>query len=202
MVGEIFSFAAGSVFTGTLSYLNSTWLEEVKTRKQVDAVLAAIHAEIKMLKQFYQKSAGELLQGCKDRKDSFCRRKFLHKLDYFIIYPGNTNIVGNLEDPLLVETIIFTYNCGNNLIESFEANNLLLDELLDLVRQEKRGDDETAQERRKVQEEMLASVFTRLQETYSEFSNATANLLENIILYRTTHPVSRIPERFRPLFDS
>jgi len=48
---------------------------------------------------------------------------------YFIVYPHNTEIVGQIDDPELCKAIIITYNKANFLIESFRINNWSLDKL-------------------------------------------------------------------------
>ncbi len=42
---------------------------------------------------------------------------------YFIVYPNNTELVGQIGDEELSKAIVVTYNRGNFLIELFRINN-------------------------------------------------------------------------------
>jgi len=120
LIGGMFALLGG-----WLAYGYNRRLNENQKRKRIDGVLQAIRCELEILGQFYKQSAGGLLDQIKDGEpfDTY----FSLKQQYFIVYPNNTEIVGQIEDGELVKSIVVTYNTANFLIESYLINNQYLD---------------------------------------------------------------------------
>jgi hypothetical protein len=72
---------------------------------------------LEILGQIYGQESGGLLENLKEGQpfDVY----FSLKQQYFIVYPNNTDVVGQIEDSDLVKAIVVTYNTANFLIESY-----------------------------------------------------------------------------------
>src|SRR5579859_4511740 len=105
---------------------NSNLLKKQK-RSRVNGILRAIKYEFELLGQEFQKKAGDLLDKLEDGKPY--NVYFLLTQDYFIIYPRNTEVVGQIDDAQLCKAIVVTYNKANLFIEALRVNNWHLEKL-------------------------------------------------------------------------
>ena len=96
--------------------------------------------------------------------------------EYFIVYPKNTHIVGQVNNPILVNSIVTTYNLANFLIEIYLINNEYLDRRM-------RGPAFG------VSDSELLNQTQLLKETDLKLKQATQTLLEGIDNYRRLNPV-------------
>jgi hypothetical protein len=191
-IGQVTIISLATLILGAwlgsrFSYRHNLALQENKRQREIDGILAGIVYELEVLGSLYERSSGPVLEEAKGKK--YYDKKFLLTKDYFIVYPKNTSIIGQLEDPAVCKAIVETYNLGNFLIENFEINNVLLDERNELVRAVRRGGDATATERLEHQEMMLSTHFQTLTKAHDELKNVTGHLLEKIKHYRLSHAI-------------
>jgi len=105
---------------------NDKRLANLERQRRIDGVLQAIYYEIKILGEVYDDAAGKVLATIPDGGE--CRVQFSLTQDYFIVYPANCEVIGQIDDDeKLVEVIINTYNIANFLIEIYRINTLLLE---------------------------------------------------------------------------
>jgi len=192
---DAISFVAGAVVT----YLNGTLNEDFRIRRQVDGLLVCLEAELSALSADFAEDVGSIFAKAKEEKKAFYPRKFVHNTKSFIAYPRNTALIGHIQDPGLVSSIVKAYVAGGDLNGFLIENNRLLDQWIAVTRDEKRGDDPSAAEMRLHLEEVLTRVFGRLQTDYGEFCALVGKAIQEIKHYRESHRVSRIPESIRRL---
>jgi len=96
-------------------------LQQQEQKQRIDGVLRAIHCELEVLMKFYASEAGKVLDSLKSGNPYTAYFVLTEK--YFIVYPTNTALVAQIDDPDLSRSIIVTYNKANFLIEMFRINN-------------------------------------------------------------------------------
>ena len=176
LIGGGFAIWAG-ILAGNQTHKNNLKLDEFQKRKKIDGILQAIRYELEILGQIYKQEAGGHLESIKDGQtfDVY----FSLKQQYFIVYPNNTDVVGQIEDSDLVKAVVVTYNTANFLIESYLINNWYLD-------------------RQKESQGMLAQgilMANRIQQAailktvHAKLISETDNLLAKIDDYRQRHPI-------------
>src|SRR6266446_6219831 len=100
----------GGLITGTFAIL-ATWftyrhnvrLNKKQQQRRINGTLRAIRYEMEIAGMLYMQKGGgavEKLEAGKPYQSYFSLTE-----DYFIVYPKNTDIVGQLEDPELCKTI-------------------------------------------------------------------------------------------------
>ena len=133
MKAAIIGGLVGSLLGGGLASLvawqahkHDLKLEQIQNRKRIDGILLAIRYEIETLREFYEQDIGAMLKELPEGVafDSHFR---MMTEKYFIVYPNNTEIVGQIADSDLVKSIVVTYNKANFLIEGLHMNNWYLD---------------------------------------------------------------------------
>jgi hypothetical protein len=124
LIAGIFAIWAG-ILAGNQAHSNNLKLDKIQLRKKIDGILQAIRYELEIQGQIYKQGAGGQLENLKDGQpfDVY----FSLKQQYFIVYPNNTDLVGQIDESDLVKAIVVTYNTANFLIESYLINNWYLD---------------------------------------------------------------------------
>jgi hypothetical protein len=122
----------GGLIAGTSAIL-ATWftykhnarLAQKQHQKRINGLLLAIRYEFEVATDLYYRKAGSLLEKLEDGKP------YLHYFSlsekYFIVYPSNTEIIGQIDDKDLCRAIIETYNTANYVLEGLKVNNWYLD---------------------------------------------------------------------------
>jgi hypothetical protein len=166
-----------ALFAVRMTHKYDLKLAKAEGTKQVDGVLLAIQAELQILESEYAARSGRILEGLPDGRtfDVF----FSLTQQYFIVYPNNSAIVGQIDDDALVTSIVTTYNLGNFLIEQFRINNWYLQLQVDNHRM---ANTDTFQPNRVQHAKML-------KQAHKDLHRATEELLQMIKKYRTTHLV-------------
>jgi hypothetical protein len=186
----ILGFVLGALFTGIVSYVNTSLVERKRRRQQVDGTLAAISAELKALGELYDQSSGKLLQDCIEKGEKIYPHKFHLKRSYFVVFPGNTGVVGQVEDSALADLVVSTYIAGNGLIEQFEINNVLLDQVRELDGKVRQNSGNVAlQQQLNASLNALVSHCDVLKAAHIHLKKQTPELLGRIERYRAAHPV-------------
>ena len=165
-------FALGAVI---LTHRHNLKLDEIQKQKSINGVLRAIFYELDTLGKFYSQQAGALIEKLK--QDEHFNRYFLLREKYFIVYPQNTDIVGQIRDKDLVSAIVRTYSCANFLLEMYNINNEYL---------KKKGtavyDDLIMLNKNRAEHTPL------LKEMHNILKSETASLLKMIEQYLAEHP--------------
>ena len=99
--------------------------QESDHQKRVNGVLRAIQYELEILDEYYAITSGKHLAALKEGQAYNVYFSLTEK--YFIVYPNNTEIVGQIDDPELCKAIVRTYNMANFLLEMYRINNWYLE---------------------------------------------------------------------------
>jgi hypothetical protein len=176
LIGGGFAIWAG-ILAGNQTHKNNLKLDEFQKRKKIDGILQAIRYELEILGQIYKQEAGGHLETLKDGQtfDVY----FSLKQQYFIVYPNNTDVVGQIEDSDLVKAVVVTYNTANFLIESYLINNWYLD-------RQKESQGMLAQGILTANRIKQAAI---LKTVHAKLISETDNLLSKIDDYRQRHPI-------------
>jgi hypothetical protein len=180
-----------AILAGRQAHKNSLKLDQVQGQKKIDGILQAIRCELVILGEVYQQQAGGMLEKLKEGEPFDVNFSLTEK--YFIVYPNNTDVVGQIEDTDLVKAIVVTYNKANFLIEMFRINNWYLDQLRGLSEVHNQTLQEGSQliirtniaalEKRRIEHAGL------LKQVHADLDRETASLLKKIDDYRQRHPV-------------
>ena len=117
----------GSMLGGGFSAL-ATWqaykhnlaLERIKTQETINGILQALHLEMEaVLKSF--EWFGEQLNDVKEGE--VFAYSFQIRCNYFVVYPNNTAIIGQIEDANLVRQIIASYTSASSFLDAIEVND-------------------------------------------------------------------------------
>jgi hypothetical protein len=124
----------GAVVTTTVALIvvsrtfkNNLALAARQKESRIQGILRAIRSELEILGKVYGETSGGLVQNL--NAGQIYETYFLLTEKYFIVYPSNTEIVGQIEDDSLRRGIVYTYNRANFLLEMFRINNRYLDGL-------------------------------------------------------------------------
>jgi len=120
-----------AIWAGHQAHRNSLKLDQVQGQEKIDGILQAIRCELVILGEVYGQQAGGMLEELREGEPFNVSFSLTEK--YFIVYPNNTDVVGQIEDPDLVKAIVVTYNKANFLIEMFRINNLYIEQRRELL---------------------------------------------------------------------
>ena len=157
-----------AVWGGWRAHKYNLKLNEIQKNKKIGGVLQSIRYELEILGQVYKEQAGGLLE--KGGIGEPFNNHFSLTEKYFIVYPNNTDVVGQIDDPNLVKSIIVTYNKANFLIEMFRINNLYL-----------------AQQKEIEKMRLLTTDTLLLRQMNTPLQNLRANLIEHKPLLIQVH---------------
>src|SRR5258706_12390288 len=101
---------------------NNLDLQALERQNAINGVLRAMRYELEVIGAFYAASAGATVANLKDNEPLLTSVQFAD--DYFVIYPNNTHIVGQIKDIDLCKSIVTVYNLAKSLHDSFRINNL------------------------------------------------------------------------------
>ena len=186
LIGSI--IGGGFVLLGvSREHKNNLKLHEFQRRKRIDGVLRAIRYELEILGQIYQQKAGSLVEKLEDGKPYMVYFSLTEK--YFIVYPNNTEIVGQIDDSELCKAIVVTYNKANFLLESFRINNWYLDRLSDFqkLRAENVMDNYVTTNINSLQQKLIEWA-PQLKQAHNDLGRETENLFAEIDNFRLRNP--------------
>jgi hypothetical protein len=177
-----------ALFAVRQAHKNSLKLDQVQRQQKIDGILQSIRCELVILGEVYRQQAGGILEELKEGEPFNVNFSLTEK--YFIVYPNNTDVVGQIDDPGLVKAIVVTYNKANFLIEMFRINNWYIDQrrgLLDIewktLQVGSQLTDIAALERRRIEHAGL------LKKVHADLDRETISLLKRIDDYRQRHSV-------------
>jgi len=161
-------------------------LVEVEKQKEIDSILHAIRIEMKVMMDDYE-FIRERLEKVEDGKPF----AFFFKItrDYFIVYPNNTGIVGQIGDSELCTAIITAYHKASVFIDSIEVNNWNSERLLEY---EKRKDQTVLQNEWHTHVKGMAGYVTSLRKNYQDLKQESEKLCKAIEDYRSHHSLAEL----------
>lgn len=177
IIGGVFALIAG-----VQAHRNNLKFDRIQKQQHINGVLLAISNELNILGEFYSTQSGASLDSLKEGENY--TTYFSLRQQYFIVYPNNTDVVGQIQDPSLVKAIVYTYNVGNFLIESFLINNWYIDKWKDSQRADGTVTWDVAA--RLDRNHLKHTVI--LKEVHKRLRTETALLLQMINTYLITHP--------------
>jgi hypothetical protein len=172
IIGGLFALKAGRK-----AHENNLEHAKIQKRIRIDGILIAIACELTTLGEKYLEEAGGVLARIPDGQP--CDILFCLRQEYFIVYPRNTDIVGQIEDNELVKSIVKTYNTANFLLEMYWINNSLF---------EQRQATSNIAITGRLDAARVAQAY-KLKSTHIDLLGQTENLLRLIKAYREKHPV-------------
>src|SRR5450759_454005 len=104
-----------AILAGSQAHKNSLKLDQVLGQKKIDGILQAIRCELTILGEVYGQQAGGMLEKLKEGEPFNVNFSLTEK--YFIVYPNNTDIVGQIEDTDVVKDIVVKNKKAKFLIE-------------------------------------------------------------------------------------
>ena len=191
LIGGGFAF-----WGGWRAYKYNLKHSEIQKQKKIDGVLQSIRYELEILGQVYKAQAGGLLEKQKDKAGEPFSVHFSLTEKYFIVYPNNTDVVGQIDDPDLVKSIIVTYNKANFLIEMFRINNLYLGQQTEIEKMGLMTVDTLMLRQMNIPLQNLRNRLVEhkqlLIQSHMDLVTETDNLLAKISDYRKRHPIKAI----------
>ncbi|HWQ90821.1 MAG TPA: hypothetical protein VN673_04060 [Clostridia bacterium] len=180
-MNDLISAFIGAVIGSVASYILSLRSDKKQKQKQINAVLRAIRYELEILSGYYDRTSGGLLAKVKEGEPHLTY--FVLGEEYFIVYPNNTEIVGQIDDAELCKAIVGTYNKANFLREGFRINNLILD-------QGKNAEGDGRENLPSVIFEKLVQSASILKTIDADLKQETKNLYAKMDSYLRNHPTN------------
>jgi hypothetical protein len=116
--------------------------DKISRQEKINGVLLAVKFELEILEEIYMRNIGSDVEGIAVK--GVLDRPLSLKNKYFIVYPENTHIVGQIMNQELVKSVIVTYNTANALIDAIWVNNSLIEDEKEAVN--KMNEEKTASE--------------------------------------------------------
>ena len=167
-----------AILAGRQAHRNSLKLDQVQGQKKICGILQAIRCELVSVGEVYQQQSGGLLDKLKEGEPFNVRFCLTEK--YFIVYPNNTDAVGQIEDADLVKSIVETYIKANLLIETFRMNNLSLDQIRQF---QEKGPSLTNNASVAALERQRIEIAGLLKKLHKDLDRETSSLLKKIDEY-------------------
>jgi len=154
----------------------------------INGVLHAMLHEQQSLSELHHQTVGRLLDAVEDGKPLDIR--IYRPENKSIVYPENTAIVGQIDDPELRKAIVVTYNKCTMFMGLLSINNWYLEQRAEYLQlaQEKRS--EYASKKVASLEQNLIKHAPILKKTHHDWRLETQNLFSQINRYLQAHPIS------------
>jgi hypothetical protein len=124
------SFAISAQFFATSqTFKNNARLARNQSQKRINATLQAIRYEFEIGYDIFHRKAGKHLETLPDGQA--CMVRFSVPDQWLIVYPNQTEIVGQIDDKDLCKAIIYAYNEANYVLDGMKINNWYLDQLME-----------------------------------------------------------------------
>jgi hypothetical protein len=172
-------FAVGAAYQ---SHRYNLTLERQRTQETIDGILQAIRIEWQVMLKEYE-WLGERLAEVKQGETFTYFFKITR--DYFIVYPNNTSIVGQINDAELCRQIVVAYTRASTFIDAIEVNNANVERLREF---ETHCATVTLDASTRHQMRMIEFV-PLLRQAYQELKQDAEKLTKAIDNYRQRHPV-------------
>ena len=187
VVGGVMSRRA-SLEAAEAAHQHALKLEKKKEEAQIRGLLRSISCELRILGEVYGMNAGRSIEALKD--DEPLMMMFSLTERYFIVYPSNTALTGQIPDAELVKLIIETYNKGNVLIELWRINNEYIRRYLDAERDLKTMEPNPRVIAGRGQRDLLPPIeqARKIKEAHKSLQTQTATLLKRIDEFLQEHP--------------
>lgn len=171
-----------SVLAAWQAHKHNLSLEQKQAHETIDGILHAIRIEWSvMLKEFDW--LGERLNEVKDGQGFTYFFKITK--NYFIVYPNNTSIVGQIADSELCRQIVTAYTRANTFMDAIEVNNENERRLREF---ETHATTSTMYDINNHRQRM-ADFVPHLKQSFQELKAEAGKLAKAIDDYRQKHPV-------------
>ena len=185
----------GGLIAGTFAIV-ATWftyrhnltLNQIQQQRKINGFLMAIRNEVEIAHDIYRRKAGNVIEKVADGKP--CLTYFSVTEKYFIVYPNNTEIVGQVNDPDLCKAIIDVYNTANYVMDGLRVNNWYLDKRSEYGRQNLNHTDGGVRLNIKTVEEHLVSYAPGLKQGNTVLNQKVDNLFAKIDDYLQHHLIN------------
>lgn len=180
------SGAALALLGAFFAHMYDLKLERIQAQETIDGILQAIRFEMEaVLKSF--EWFGEQLKDVKEGE--VFAYSFQIRRDYFIVYPNNTAIVGQIGDAELVRQIIASHTAANSLLDAIAVNDT--DEKRLREYQKLRVTDPAVfGKQHDLHVERMANFVPLLRQSYQELLQDAGKLTKAIDDYRQRHPMT------------
>lgn len=169
------------------TYKHNARLAGIQQQKKINGILQAIRYEFAVASDIYQRKAGNLLDKLEAGKPYhvyFCCEE-----RYFLVYPNNTEIIGQIDDKDLCRTIIEAYNTANYVLEGMHVNNWYLDKLCEFRELQSKGPATGhVNENLRNYEQHLIDYAPGLKQGNQRLKEQRESLLARIDKYLESHP--------------
>ncbi len=194
IVGGVVGAVVGGLFGGGFSVL-ATWqahkhnlaLERIQMQAMIDGILQAIRIEWDVMLKEYN-WLGERLGEVQNGKAFTYFFKITR--DYFIVYPNNTAIVGQINNSELCRQIVTAYTSANTFLDAIEVNNKN-EERLQEFHKLQTTDPVLFQREHSNHYSRMVEFVPHLRESYQDLKNEAEKLAKAIDDYRQHHPVTK-----------
>jgi hypothetical protein len=160
-------------------------LSRLDQQQKIDGILVAIRFELEILLNEYKLGVESRLEKLNDGQPF--ATYFKTSREYFIVYPKNTSIVGQIENSDLCKAIINTYHRASMLSDAIEVNSWNLERLLEFQKLLYQTNNLLFQKEYDDHLKGMAAFVPRLKENYACFKSETENLFAQIDDYRANH---------------
>jgi hypothetical protein len=126
LVGGLIA-GTSAILATWFTYGHNTRLHRQQQQRKINGLLLAMKHEIVTVADILQRKTGHLLDQLENGKPYL--HYFMLTRDYFLIYPHNTELIGQIDDQDLCKAIIETYSTTNYVIEGLRVNNWYLEKL-------------------------------------------------------------------------
>lgn len=169
------------------SHRHNVSLERLQSEQTIDGILHAIRIEWSVMLNEYV-WLGDKLDAVKDG-DGFTHF-FKITRDYFIVYPNNTSIVGQIGDPELCLRIVTAYTKANTFLDAIEVNNQNEERLQELkLLKVSDPPPELFEKQFRAHLNRMAEFVPHLKQSHQELKDEAGKLAKAIDTYRQRHPV-------------
>jgi hypothetical protein len=183
IVGALATVLGGLIATHW-AHKRNVDLHRLQQQSKIDGLLRAIRCELEILAELYQKTGGGSLGALKPGEPFLSTMTISER--YFMVYPTNTDIVGQIDDWELVKQIVMTYNLAIALQDAFKVNNQYYTELLEA---QKHGCSWAEEQQLKVRMVEWAELF--LKQADADLHTHATRLRGMIDAYLAADPIER-----------
>ena len=183
LIGALATVLGGLIATHW-AHKRNVDLHRIQQQSKINGLLRAIRCELEILAELYLKTGGGSLGALKPGEPFLSNMTISER--YFMVYPNNTDIVGQIDDSDLVKQIVMTYNLAIALQDAFKVNNQYYRELLEA---QKHGCSWAEEQQLKAKMVEWAELF--LKQADADLHTHATRLRGRIESYLAAHPIER-----------
>lgn len=168
------------------NYAHNAKLAQQQKQNRINGLLVAIRNEFEVAGKIFQRKAGQFLEKVPAGQPYMMYASLTAQ--YFIVYPNNTDMVGQLNDETLCKAIIETYAAADYMTEGLRINNWYLDQYKEYnqLRAENLPSDYATKHFESTKKSLVDFV-PDLKKAFAEFVERQETLLAQINSYLISH---------------